>query len=118
MNKNGFTLTELLVTIVIIAIVMIMVFPSAMRVSNDNKNRLYEEYARMMEEYALVSPLKNRDNVDTLGIGLHELGDLDKSISDCSGYVLRESVSPLKFKAYIKCGDYTNSSSYNASLAR
>ena len=37
MNRNGFTLIELLVTIVVLALIMGIVFPSAIRLSKDNK---------------------------------------------------------------------------------
>ena len=100
MNKKGFTLVELLATLVIIAIVMGIVLPSASRVSNDNKEKTYEEYEKMMIEYAKISPLKN--NASGI-IKLSELEELGKVKRDCTGYVERISSNPYKFKAYIKC---------------
>ena len=40
--------------IIIIAIIMALVMPSATRVSQNNKKRIYEEYENMMIEYAKV----------------------------------------------------------------
>ena len=101
MNKQGFTLIELLATIIIIAIVMGIVFPSAVRVSRENKCRIYHEYEKMMEEYALVSPLKGEPRIE-----LEDLDELDKVKRDCpNSYVLRKSINPLSYEAHLNCGD-------------
>ena len=67
MNK-GFTLIELLATIVIISIIMTIVLPSAVRVSKNNQTRIYEEYEKMMVEYAKVSPLNNQDTINFISV--------------------------------------------------
>ena len=100
MNKKGFTLVELLATLVIIAIVMGVVLPSATRVSDENKEKTYEEYKKMMIEYAQISSLKNRESGI---IKLSELEELGKVKRDCTGYVERISKNPYQFVAYIKC---------------
>ena len=90
MNKKGFTLIELLITIVIISIIMGIVFPLAMKVSIENKYRIYHEYERMMEEYALVSPLKGQATID-----LDDLEELDKVKNECAGFVSLVSTNSL-----------------------
>ena len=99
MNKKGFTLIELLATIIIIGIIMGLVFPSAVQISVENKNRIYHEYEKMMEEYALVSPLKGQETIN-----LDDLDELDKVKNECDGYVTLVSTDPIKYEAHITCG--------------
>lgn len=100
MNK-GFTLIELLATIVIISIIMTIVLPSAVRVSKNNQTRIYEEYEKMMVEYAKVSPLNNQDTIN-----LNDLEELEKVKNECVGYVtINHNVTPNTYKAYISCGN-------------
>ena len=120
-NKKAFTLIELLTTIVLIALIMGLVMPSAMRVSSENKNRMCEEYANMMEEYAAISPLK-----DNYYIKLTELDELSKVKEDCSrstecpdcgGYVFVDhTTNPVSYKAYLSCKSGCSTEGYNASI--
>lgn len=112
MNKNGFTLVELLATIVIIALIMTMIMPSVSKVRNNNKTRIYSEYENMMVEYAKISEL-NDQNI----INLEDLNELDKVKNECIGYVqINHSVTPFTYHAYIKCGDEYQTTGYNSSL--
>lgn len=109
MDKKGFTLIELLATIVIIAIIMALVMPSAIRVSKNNKQRIYQEYENMMVEYAKVSDLNINDTIDLI-----DLEELDKVKNECSGYVeIDHTVIPPVYKAYISCGDQYTTGNYN-----
>ena len=107
MKNKGFTLIELLATIVIISIVMGIVLPSALKVSRENQKKIYGEYEKMMVEYALVSEQRGR-----YIINLNNLEGRDAIKKDCIGYVRRISLDPLKYKAYIKCGDNYTTSGY------
>ena len=98
MNKKGFTLIELLAVIAIIAIIMGIVLPSALRMSSENKNKIYHEYENMMEEYAIISPHKGENIIE-----LSQLQELGKVKNDCIGYVKLKSTNPIKYTAYIKC---------------
>ena len=95
MNNKAFTLVELLATIVIIAIVMGIVLPSAVKVSNENKDKLFEEYKKIVEEYALVSSKKGEATIDITDLDLPE-----KITRDCTGYV---QLVNNKYIAYIEC---------------
>lgn len=104
MNKSGFTLTELLVTIVIIGVIMGLVIPSATRLSRENKNKIYEEYKNMMIEYAKVSKYKDRDYIK-----LTELDELQKVKNECQGYVLiHHSGDETTYEAKLACDKQEN----------
>ena len=112
MNKRGFTLVELLATIVIIAMIMGIVLPSAMRVSKENEGKMCESYEDMMEEYAAISPLRNNYFID-----LDELDELDVVKKDCDGYVFVDhTVSPMQYKAYLLCSNGCSSEGYNPEI--
>lgn len=112
MNKKGFTLIELLAVIVIIAIIMTMIMPSASRVNRNNKKRIYSEYENMMIEYAKVSDLNNQNIIN-----LDDLNELERVKDECDGYVqINHSVIPATYSAHIKCTDQYTSSVYDASL--
>lgn len=84
MNKKGFTLVELLATIVIIALIMSIVLPSATKVSRENKYEMCEAYKQMMVEYAKTNIKTNQYYIE-----LEDLEELEKVKSDCNneGYV-------------------------------
>lgn len=44
MNNRGFTLIELLITLSISALILIMAIPSITGISNDNRDKEYQEY--------------------------------------------------------------------------
>ena len=111
MNKKGFTLIELLATLVIIVIVMGIVLPSASRISQENQEKIYHEYENMMEEYAIVSPLKGQDIIK-----LSELEELTKVKNDCVGYVKLTNTNPINYEAYIKCPKCGLDSKYKTTL--
>ena len=99
MNNKGFTLIELLANIVIIAIIMTMVLPSAIRVSRKNQKRIYAEYENMMVEYARINELNTLDLID-----LMDLEELEKVKKECIGYVtIDHEIEPNQYKAYISC---------------
>ena len=101
MNNKGFTLIELLANIVIIAVIMTMVLPSAIRVSRKNQKRIYAEYENMMVEYARINELNTLDLID-----LDDLEELEKVKSECIGYVtINHEIVPNQYKAYISCGN-------------
>ena len=114
MNKNGFTLVELLTIIVVISIILLIVYPSITNIMQENNTELYKSYENMMVEYAKVSPLRSRNRIK-----LTELPDLYKLIGEgvCSGYVNITHGSTITYTPYIKCGDKYTTVGFNAAYA-
>ncbi len=99
MNNKGFTLIEVLVTIVVLGIVMSLVFPNVLKLKNENDLRICQEYETMIEEYARVNVNSSDGYIDLL-----DLDELKQVKDDCDGYVIIDhSVEPATYKAYISC---------------
>ena len=54
MNKKGFTLVELLITIVILALIMVIAVPSIGAITNSIKSNMLEKKASLIEEAAIL----------------------------------------------------------------
>ena len=67
MNKHGFTLIELIVTIVIMALILILVMPSITALINNNEEKQYEYYADSLVEAAKVYVDKEGEDINSLG---------------------------------------------------
>ena len=98
MNKKGFTLVELLATLVVIAIVMGIVLPSAVRISHENKDKMLEQYKKVIEEYALVSPLRGQERID-----INDLDVIQKIKKECTGYAQLIPGNVIQYEAHIEC---------------
>lgn len=81
-NEKGFTLIELLVTITLLALILLMVFPSINRLRAENEKSTYELYGKSMIEAAKLyvtkegedlTPLGTKDWVGTVTISLNDL---------------------------------------------
>ena len=108
MNRNGFTLTELLIVIAIIALLTIMVLPSVNRITANNEKKKYEAFEKMVKEYAEAQEVENGTNLCDLD-GLEDVKKL------CSGYV---TLIDGKYKAYISCPKVSfKTSGYSASMS-
>ena len=107
MNKKGFTLTEVLASIVILGIILGIAIPSVNIIMNKGQEEIYYNYERMMEEYAKVSEIKR----DT--IYLNELEGLDEIKNSWTGYVkVTNKENYNEYKAFIKCGDKYKTEGY------
>ena len=107
LNKNGFTLMEVLTVIIVITAIMLITLPLINSIRERNNKELYSSYEKIMEEYAIASSLNKGK------ILLSELDGLDKIKNECSGYVMITGNSPKSYKAYIKCSDKYQTSGYN-----
>lgn len=81
MNKKGFTLIELIATIVIMALILIMVMPSIIALRNNNKDKAYEYYGDSLIEAAKIFVNKEGEDITSLGT-LNFTGCVDISYND------------------------------------
>lgn len=68
MNKNGFTLVELLATITIMGLIVIMISPSIRNLQNRNKKRQFEVYGKTLVESAKLFVQREGDDITGLGV--------------------------------------------------
>lgn len=76
--RKGFTLTELLTVIVILGLIILVAYPSVLKVLNDSKERAYESQIKLVEKAAKEWGVENvtslPDKCDgTLNIELSDL---------------------------------------------
>ena len=105
MNKRGFTLVELLATIVIIGLIMMIVLPSALRTSERNSETMYKEYEKMLVEYAKSEEFFS----DVSGYFiLEEIDGLEKMKEDCDLYSYVKAYvddnNNVQYSAFVRCG--------------
>lgn len=106
--KKGFTLTELLVSIVIITMLLMVVLPTISNIMNKNNEQLYASYEEMTVEYAKISDSKDKNRIE-----LNEISGIEKVQKECTGYVLVDkSSTPYNYKAYLKCGSKYQTAGY------
>lgn len=117
MNKKGFTIIELLVTIVVLAMIMMIIFPLITKLMNNNNEKKYQTYEDMMVEYTIVSELSPDANNTIKLSQLNELADVKR---ECSGYVKVIDKTKKQYKAYVSCGtngENYKTNGYDSSLA-
>ncbi len=108
MNQKAFTLTELLVSMVIITMLLMIALPTINNIINRNNDELYSSYEDMVEEYAKISSQKDNDR-----ILLSDIDGIDRVIQECTGYVLVDkTTSPYTYNAFIKCGNKYQTENY------
>lgn len=119
-NKKGFTLVELLATIIIMGLITVMVTPSIIKLQDNNKTKQFQMYAKSLVEAAKVYVQKEGEDITPLGvdawqgcieISYQELAnsDLVKSYDDkdydCSGSKIRytKTKSSGKYTYHLVC---------------
>lgn len=70
--KNGFTLTELLATIVILAVISLIATPAVIGVSNSIKNNMFESKKKLILQAA---KLYAEDNPESTSLQIKDLCD-------------------------------------------
>ena len=61
-KSRGFTLVELLAVIVILALIMILVIPSVLDVTNTAKKELFYDYSRTVQSKAVAKYIEDMDD--------------------------------------------------------
>ena len=118
MNKKGFTLIELIATIVIMALILIMVMPSITALVNNNKDKSYEYYGDSLMEATEIFVGREGEDITNLGT-LDFTGCVDITYNDL---ISTDLISPYQ-EENIDCSNakvrYTkerNKESYSINL--
>ena len=131
MNKKGFTLIELIATIVIMALILIMVMPSIRALRNNSEKKQYEYYGDSLIEASKIYVNKEGEDITSLGtldfIGCVDItyqdlidSDLIKPFTDenidCSNVIIRYTKEKKKesYSINLICKDISsNKEVYN-----
>ncbi len=81
MNEKGFTLIELIITIVIMALILILVMPSIVSLRRSSEEKQYEYYGDSLIEAAKVYVTKEGDDITSLGT-INFIGCVDITYQD------------------------------------
>lgn len=115
--KRGFTLVELLATIIIIITLAVLITPRFIKLSNDSRKKGYKEIERRLEEAAakyIVEEYTGYSSSITITKDdlinkkyIDEIYSLsDKSECDATVTVTNINTRPV-FSVYLVCNDYT-----------
>ena len=97
--KKGFTLTELLVSIVIITMLLMVVLPTISNIMNKNNNELCDSYKEIAVEYARISDKRENDTIN-----ITELDGIETVQKECTGYVsVDKTTTPYTYTAHLTC---------------
>ncbi|MBQ8892620.1 MAG: type II secretion system protein [Bacilli bacterium] len=98
MNKNGFTLIELIAVLVLIILVTLITFPNIRNLMNNNNEKEFTTYQDMMIQYAKTMPTnKYTSNYICLSnLGMDKINDA----MVCNGYVTK---SGNTYTPYLYC---------------
>lgn len=120
--KNGFTLIELIATIMIILILALFITPKVIKISDDSRQKGYKEIEKRLEEAAAKYILDNYVDSSTTSMTITDtmlidgnyidaIEPLGKYISSryCSATVdvTNLNTTPI-FTAHLTCDDYTS----------
>ena len=118
MNRKGFTLIELIATIVIMALILIMVMPSITALVNNNEDKSYEYYGDSLMEAAKIFVNKEGEDITNLGT-LNFTGCIDITYQDLINSDLIKPYSDEKINCSNTKVRYTkerNKESYSINL--
>lgn len=110
LDEKGFTLVELLATMVIMGIIMALAFPSIRTMIEGNKRKQYESFEKSMSEYAKAYFEEENGIIGLTSLKQAGLTGIDE---ECVGYVLLSD----NYKAYLKCGDNWETSGFDVNNA-
>lgn len=105
-NKKGFTLTELLATIVILALVAVIATPAVIGVSNSIKKNMLESQKKLIMRAAVLAYEDALGDEDLKNGLVNQTCLLYESESYCNNYKLIGILELAKY-GYIECEDCT-----------
>ena len=118
MNKKGFTLIELIATIVIMALILIMVMPSITALVNNNEDKDYEYYGDALIEAAKIFVNKEGEDITSLGT-INFIGCIDITYQDLIDSNLIEPITEENTdcsEALVRYTKEENKESYSINL--
>ena len=96
MNKKGFTLVELIAVIVLIALVGMLAFPSLKNLRQNNNEKQFTTYKKLMEEYTKLIPnYQNSSYICLDTLKSYGLKDINSNMV-CNGYVIIQDKNLLE----------------------
>ena len=109
MNKEGFTLVELIAIVVLIAIVSMLTFPALNNLRSNNNEKEFETYKDMMVEYVKTIPnYKSKSYICLQDLGIKKINNT----MQCKGYV---TISGNTLTPSLYCIDNNNVKLYGES---
>ena len=117
-SKKGFTLIELIATIVIMALILIMVMPAITALVNNNKDKAYEYYGDSIIEATEIFVGREKEDITSLGT-LNFTGCVDINYSDLINTDLIKPYSDDKIdcsNAKVRYTKERNKESYSINL--
>lgn len=95
-NKNGFTLAEVLVVVVLLAVIALITVPSVMKILNSNKDKQYEEYEKVLKDNLKIYAIDHSEELfvngnSSVGVSYDELlqANPDINVGDCTNIKLK-----------------------------
>ena len=124
--KKGFTLIEILATIIILAIIFVIAVPQISKIINNSKISIYRKNEEVLIKAASLYALRNQEYYpsiigDTKEITLNQLQEVkyiseiinpENKTEECKGYVLITKIEQdeYDYTPHIKCGLGINNS--------
>ena len=118
MDEKGFTLVELLATIVIMGLLIAVISPSVVNLQKNNRTKRFELYGKTMIEAAKLYVEKEGDDITELGISDWE-GCVDIDYQDLVNNKLIKVFDDTDYdcsESKVRLTKQINSSSYNYNL--
>ena len=111
MNKKGFTLTELVISITLLILLAILVVPNLVNQDSNVKKKMYEERVTLAEQAAYKYGLDIIDSLNTncTDVTIGTLINLKYlSPTDDSGYIMENPLTGGSMNNEIFCIKYIN----------
>jgi competence protein ComGC len=87
MNKNGFTLVELMAVLVIIGLLLVLTIPNIVKISKQSKAKAYDTKINLIEQMAVYYGMDNKSLIMKGQTPNNNVSSTVKIVSDDKGYI-------------------------------